>query len=116
MGFAQQCRHRDHCRWGRNRCAWLPFLRLSRSANGTGWVAGIVFTLVLKDTVPPHYADGSGREESTVSYETTFSPHAGETVYLPFAGLKATYRGRAKEDAPPVNLAGIRRFSLMVRR
>lgn len=66
--------------------------------------------------MPPHYADGSGREESTVSYETTFSPHAGETVYLPFAGLKATYRGREKEDAPPVNLAGIRRFSLMVRR
>ncbi|KAL0636719.1 hypothetical protein Q9L58_004327 [Maublancomyces gigas] len=78
-------------------------------------LAGIVFTLVLKDSLPPSNTDRGVMEESTISYETTFSPGVGERVYLPFVGFKAMYRGRAKEDAPPVNLANIKRFSLMVR-
>lgn len=82
----------------------------------SGWIVGIVFTLVLKDSVPPNSTDRGVMEESTISYETTFSPGVGERVYLPFVGFKAMYRGRTKEDAPPVNLANIRRFSLMVRR
>lgn len=87
---------------------------VSNTANG--WAASMVFTLVLKDALPPLYTDGGGREQSTVSYEATFSPVVGERVYLPFSGFKATYRGRPRKDTPPVNLANIRRFSVMVRR
>lgn len=75
-----------------------------------------MFTFVLKDSVPPNHTDESVKEESTISYETTFSPGVGERVYLPFVGFQAMYRGRVKEDASPVNLANIKRFSLMVRR
>lgn len=79
---------------------------------------GVVFTFVLKDAVPPSPAeDEDTMEESSISYETTFSPGgAGEKVYLPFSKFEAMYRGRTKVDAPPVNLANIKRFSLMVRR
>lgn len=74
--------------------------------------------------MPPSYIDeatGRKREDSTISYEVTFKPlikgdKPEERIYLPFTGLKATYRGRDREDAPPINLANIRRFSLMVRR
>lgn len=100
-------------------CLFYPLRReggLHVGLMGSGRIAGIVFTLVLKDSLPPSHTDGGVMEESTISYETTFSPGVGERVYLPFVGFKAMYRGRAKEDAPPVNLANIKRFSLMVRR
>lgn len=74
------------------------------------------FTLVLKDVVAPQHTHSEGEETSTISYETTFTARPHETLYLPFAQLKRTYRGRAKPDAPPLNPAAVRRFSLMVRR
>lgn len=80
----------------------------------------MVFTLVLKNAVPPspslHESKSRKEEVSTVSYETTFTAHPHETLYLPFAQLAPTYRGRADPAAPPLDLAAVRRFSLMVRR
>jgi len=74
------------------------------------------YTFILKDEILPHRPDG--REQSGVSYEYEF--HAkqggGSVVRIPWGELKATYRGREKEDAEPLDLKRVRRVSLMMRR
>lgn len=88
------------------------------------------YTLTLKDEVLPRGPDG--REQSTVSYEYDFcvpdvkrstegrgmsgSDGKGPRVRVPWNALKATYRGREKNDADPIDLKNVRRFSLMMRR
>lgn len=39
-----------------------------------------------------------------------------KTVFIPWSSFNATYRGRPKKDAKPINLKKIKRFSIMMRR
>ena len=71
---------------------------------------------------------GNGREQATISYEYDFvvpkhvlSQKGGKDVprthvFIPWAHLKPTYRGKEKKDAQPLNLKSIRRMSIMMRR
>lgn len=77
------------------------------------------YTVTLKDEVLPRRPDG--REQSTVSWEYDFVVQAEEggargKVVIPFADFEATYRGRPKEDAEPLDLGNVRRISFMMRR
>lgn len=75
------------------------------------------YTVTLKDEVLPQRPDG--REQSTVSWEYDFvveGKDGGGKVVIPFADFEATYRGRKKEDAEPLDLGSVRRVSFMMRR
>lgn len=56
-----------------------------------------------------------GREQSTISYEYDFSAAGSYSVFVPWNELKPTYRGKEKNDAPPLNIGGIKRWSFMMR-
>lgn len=88
-------------------------LKLLRQGND-----GKKYTLTLKDEVLPRMPDG--REQSTVSWEYDFvSPKEGDedqVLYVPWDDFKPTYRGKPKPDAPILDLANVRRISLMMRR
>lgn len=79
-------------------------------------VDGKRYTLTLKDELLPRRGDG--REQSTVSWEYDFEAKAGEgtRVWVPWAELRATYRGKEKEGVQPLDTKGVKRFSLMMRR
>lgn len=91
------------------------------------------YTFVLKDKVLPKRPDG--RESSSVSWEAEFecpkeimstSPvdieiegeqfNLAHDIILPFKSFKATYRGKPKPDAEPLDLSSIKRISIMMRR
>ena len=79
------------------------------------------YTLILKDSLlRPDLA--TGREQSTISYEYTFQVTSQAlrekfvTIYVPWGELKATYRGKEKENAPPLNIEDVKRMSIMMRR
>ena len=79
------------------------------------------YTFILKDDILPKDPD-TGREQSAISYEYDFSPSSSgarssdSTIFIPWSSLKATYRGREKEDAPKLELDSVKRFSIMMRR
>jgi hypothetical protein len=81
------------------------------------------YTLTLKDELLPTN-ETNGREQASISYECDFElpPQTipGDTtdrlVFIPWSSLNATYRGRLKPDAKPIDLAHVKRFSLMMRR
>lgn len=79
------------------------------------------YTLILKDELLPPNPD-DGREQSTISYEYDFRVEASSStakptkLFIPWSGLKATYRGREKKDAPPLKRSAVKRISLMMRR
>lgn len=91
---------------------------------------GKTYTLNIKDTVLPPLADG--REQATVSWEhdfqipatvgpandtsTSAAPAVYEQVVVRFEDLVPTYRGRIQNDTAPLNLTGIKRVNLMIRR
>jgi hypothetical protein len=79
-----------------------------------GKTDGNKYTFVIKDEVLE--LDDRGREQSTVSYEYDFTNAGAEGLYVPWSELKPFYRGKPKEDARALNLANVRRFSLMMRR
>lgn len=56
-----------------------------------------------------------GREQSTISYEYDFSAAGNYSVFIPWSELKPTYRGKEKDDAPPLNTKNIKRWSFMMR-
>lgn len=56
-----------------------------------------------------------GREQSTISYEYDFSAAGNYSVFVPWSELKPTYRGKEKNDAPPLNTKDIKRWSFMMR-
>ena len=66
----------------------------------------------------------TGREQSTVSYECDFElppqtepGHAySKTVFIPWKSFTATYRGKPKKDANPIDLKNVKRLSIMMRR
>ena len=76
-----------------------------------------MYTFIVKDEILP--PGGDGREQSTVSWEYDFRVEDGEEgkkVWIPWGRLKATYRGKEKRDATPIEVESVRRFSLMMRR
>lgn len=93
---------------------------------------GKAYTFIVKDEILP--PGGDGWEQSTISWEYDFrvgggdgdgdgkdggvgeKSEIGKRVWIPWAELKATYRGKEKKDAEPIDLAHLRRFSLMMRR
>jgi len=75
---------------------------------------GKQYTLTLKDELLPK--SPNGREQSTISWEYDFTADKeGEKVYVRWEDLKATYRGREKKDAKPLDLKHIKRISIMMR-
>ncbi|KAH8164437.1 hypothetical protein CIB48_g3798 [Xylaria polymorpha] len=68
------------------------------------------YTLVVKDEVLPTRPDG--REQSSVSWEYHFAGHATAELDIPWGDLTPTYRGKAKPDAKPLDLARIKRQAL----
>ena len=76
---------------------------------------GKKYTLIIKDELLPTREDG--REQSTISWEFDFVPvRDGEMVFVGWADLKPTYRGRDKGDAEPLKRDRVQRISLMMRR
>ena len=101
---------------------------------------GKMYTFIVKDEILP--PSEGGREQAGISWEYEFrvggkgvgqgdGAGRGEggceekgkregtgvtKVWIPWTGLKATYRGREKKDSPPLDLKNLRRFSLMMRR
>lgn len=71
------------------------------------------FTLTLKDEVLPKRDDG--RDQSSISWEYDFTATPGRDVVIRWSDLKPTYRGRPKPDAKPLDTAGIKRVSFMMR-
>ncbi|KAF2965626.1 hypothetical protein GQX73_g7953 [Xylaria multiplex] len=74
---------------------------------------GKKYTLILKDEILPRRPDG--REQSTVSWEYDFRGGAGIELDIPWQSLKATYRGKPVPDAKPLDVANIKRISIMMR-
>ncbi|KAF7596662.1 hypothetical protein BBP40_000584 [Aspergillus hancockii] len=71
------------------------------------------YTLTLKDKAVPKRPDG--RQESTLSWEYDFQAEGQQTIFIKWADFRATYRGRDKEDARPLDLTSVKRFSIMMR-
>ncbi|KAH7151776.1 complex I intermediate-associated protein 30-domain-containing protein [Dactylonectria estremocensis] len=79
-----------------------------------GDAAGYRYTLTLKDEIPGDRGDG--RDQAGISWEADFeAPQEGGDVLLPWDKFRATYRGRDKEDAKPLDLTSIKRVSFMMR-
>ena len=90
------------------------------------------YALTLKDAVPSGKRNDS-REKAGISWEAEFNCTEGveealilngeearhmrgeRIIWLPWSKFKPTYRGREKDDAPPLQLRNIRRFGLMMR-
>ncbi|KAI4834018.1 CIA30-domain-containing protein, partial [Aureobasidium sp. EXF-8845] len=79
------------------------------------------YTFILKDELLPRNPD-NGRDQATISWEYDFKPCFGESslekgglLFVPWSGLKPTYRGKEKEHADPINLKTIKRMSIMMR-
>lgn len=81
------------------------------------------YTFNLKDELLPKDPE-TGREQSSISYEVDFElpPQAepghsyDRNVFIPWSAFNATYRGRPKKDAKPIDLKKIKRMSIMMRR
>lgn len=72
------------------------------------------YVVTLKDEIPGHRDDG--RQKSSVSWEAEFTPNRFGNQWLNWSSFKATYRGRPKNDAKPLDLKNIKRIGLMMRR
>ncbi|KAJ9668595.1 hypothetical protein H2201_001237 [Coniosporium apollinis] len=82
------------------------------------------YTFILKDELLPKNPE-NGREQSTISYEYDFqvqkdehsqsSSSKGTKIVMPWDALKATYRGKEKRDAAPLDTKNIKRLSVMMR-
>ncbi|KAI1434788.1 NADH:ubiquinone oxidoreductase intermediate-associated protein 30 [Xylaria sp. CBS 124048] len=76
---------------------------------------GKKYTLILKDEILPRRADG--REQSSVSWEYDFVGGCREAseVDVRWEEFVPTYRGLRKPDAKPLDVASIKRISIMMR-
>ncbi|KAM4063114.1 complex I intermediate-associated protein 30 (CIA30) domain-containing protein [Hirsutella rhossiliensis] len=83
------------------------------SIAGPAAADGKRYALTLKDSLEPPRRDG--RDRAGVSWEADFVADRPRDVKLVWSDFKPTYRGRPKEDAEPLDLAGIKRVGLMMR-
>ncbi|KXT08538.1 hypothetical protein AC579_5415 [Pseudocercospora musae] len=80
------------------------------------------YTFNLKDELPCSDPE-SGREQASITYECDFElppqtkpgPAHDRFVFIPWSSFNATYRGRLKKDAKPIDLKKIKRMSIMMR-
>ncbi|KAI9372246.1 complex I intermediate-associated protein 30-domain-containing protein [Aspergillus egyptiacus] len=72
-----------------------------------------IYTLFLKDEIPPRRSDG--RERSSLSWEAEFRAPVGRKVVIRWEDLRPVYRGREVEVTKPVNLTSIKRVGVMMR-
>lgn len=83
------------------------------------------YTIVVKDVIPGKRPDG--RDESGLSWEWDFIAPGGDggnaegegvatLVGVRWGDLRPTYRGREVENPPKLNLGGVKRLSIMIRR
>lgn len=87
-----------------------------------GKADGKRYTFNLKDELLPSNPE-NGREQATTSWEYDFKA-GGEgdalsessSVYISWADLKPTYRGKEKKDAGKFDAKNVKRFSIMMRR
>ncbi|GME23053.1 Cia30 family protein [Neofusicoccum parvum] len=111
-GFASQRTNDENCTWNVDGYDGIQ-LEITKSDAKR-------YTFNIKNELLPPDPE-SGREQSTISYEYDFvapSPNATSetsTVFIPWKGFKATYRGREDTNAPPIDLTDIKRFSIMMR-
>lgn len=86
---------------------------------------GKTYTVNVKDNVPPPVVPPpvDGVEQAGVSWEYDFQLPAQDgaddgygRVVVRFEDLVPTFRGRVQNDTAPLDLAGIKRFSIMIRR
>ncbi|KAL8722544.1 MAG: hypothetical protein Q9225_001012 [Loekoesia sp. 1 TL-2023] len=86
---------------------------------------GKIYTLVLKDEELQDKRD-DGRERASINWEAEFRVPKGEKdeiageadgrkVWVPWSALKATYRGKEKEDAGELKTGEIRRVGFVMR-
>ncbi|KAI4846174.1 CIA30-domain-containing protein [Aureobasidium sp. EXF-8846] len=94
---------------------------LQKPTAHTWTIADKRYTFILKDELLPRNPD-NGRDQATISWEYDFKPCFGESslekgglLFVPWSGLKPTYRGKEKEHADPINLKTIKRMSIMMR-
>lgn len=74
------------------------------------------YTLNLKTCLPDKMRDNPARDASTVEYAYTFVGAAEPSkLFVAWDQFEAFYRGRKVDDAPPLDTAGIRRWSIMIR-
>jgi hypothetical protein len=100
-------------------CSGLVLSVAGPSADGLAAAADASkrFAVTLKDQLPGERPDG--RAKSGISWEADFTwgPQDGcAQIFLPWSDFKATYRGRDKPDAEPLDLSAIKRVGLMMRR
>ncbi|CAO2650424.1 Nn.00g017160.m01.CDS01 [Neocucurbitaria sp. VM-36] len=105
-GFASQRTTRDDRSWDLSDYDGIHL--------DVGIYDGKRYTLTLKDEILPPNPE-NGREQSTISYEYDFSSSSAEGLFVPWRALKATYRGKEKDDAKPLDTTNVKRFSLMMR-
>ena len=73
------------------------------------------YTFILKDDRPPPDS-ASDREKSTLVFECDFElppddetdKSDGKIVFMPWDAFNATYRGKVKKDAEPLDLKNIK--------
>ncbi|KAJ5835369.1 Major facilitator superfamily [Penicillium robsamsonii] len=72
------------------------------------------YTFSLADEIPQRRPND--REQSALVWEYDFCPReTGREVRMSWKDLRPTYRGKAVEDARPLDLSHIRRFRIMMR-
>ncbi|KAF2722808.1 CIA30 family protein [Polychaeton citri CBS 116435] len=80
------------------------------------------YTFILKDELLPPNPE-NGREQSTISYECDFDlprqdrpgESDGASIFIPWSSLNATYRGKLKKDAKPLDRTSVKRMSILMR-
>ena len=72
------------------------------------------YTLNIKTQIPEKMANG--RDASTLEYAYSFKAGSESArIWAPWSEFRPFYRGRPKEDAPPLDTSKIMRFSIMLR-
>lgn len=84
-----------------------------------------VYTLILKDHLLPPNPE-NGREQSTISWQSDFSQpefrrdseseSSTAVIFIPWNHFKPTYRGRPEMNTQGMDLGGIKRISVMIKR
>ena len=75
-----------------------------------------MYTLILKDE-PPLEKREDGREKAGINWEFEFKAEGeGKKFWVPWGHLKATYRGKEKNDAGELNTGRVWRVGIMMRR
>jgi len=74
---------------------------------------GKKYTIVLKDEASPERDDRLGK--STISWEHDFTCEKGE-VFIRWGDFHPTFQGKARLDAPPLDVTDVKRIHIMMRR